>query len=135
MWGAQCAPVQAPLKRGLSPPLGGDWGFLGSRDEKPSVICSANATSLFKGGFLRGARRLGVRSARLCMAHIFVGAGPRPARLICTLGPPYIYFMGMFRRQRAASDFCHGAKVTKKPLRGRGVSSTLSPLSLRDISP
>ena len=39
-------PVQAPLKRGLSPPPGGDWGFLPAGNEKPSVICFANATSL-----------------------------------------------------------------------------------------
>ena len=45
--GEQRAAVQAPLKRGLSPPPGGDWGFLAScrgrgegRGKKPSVTAS-----------------------------------------------------------------------------------------------
>ena len=55
--GERRAAVQAPLKRGLSPPPGGDWGFLvscrtvekdGGRNP-PSRL--RRATSLFKGGF------------------------------------------------------------------------------------
>ncbi len=45
--GERRAAVQAPLKRGLSPPPGGDWGFLVScrgrgagRGKKPSVTAS-----------------------------------------------------------------------------------------------
>ena len=56
----------------------------------------------------------------------FVGAGPRPARLIYTLEPRIFISWGCFAAP-AASDFCHGAKVTKKPLRGRGVSIPPSP--------
>ena len=64
-----------------------------------------------------------------CMAHIFVGAGPRPARLICTLGPPYIYFMGMFRRQRAATHFANSGKVGKTPFKGE-MFRFISPLKI-----
>ena len=58
-WGPTGRSVQAPLKRGLSPPPGGDWGFLVScrgfgdirRKNPPSRL--RRATSLFKGGFWR----------------------------------------------------------------------------------
>ena len=56
-WGG---PVQAPLKRGLSPPSGGDWGFLVScrrrgagRGKKPSVTASPCRLP-FQGRFLGG---------------------------------------------------------------------------------
>ena len=66
------ASVQAPLKRGLSPPSGGDWGFLAScrgcregRGKKPSVTASPCHLP-FQGRFLRcprtdGAQRRGCR--------------------------------------------------------------------------
>ena len=69
-WGR--ASVQAPLKRGLSPPSGGDWGFLVScrghregRGKKPSVTASPCHLP-FQGRFLRcprtdGAQRRGCR--------------------------------------------------------------------------
>ena len=54
-------PVQAPLKRGLSPPSGGDWGFLAScrdhgeeQEQRNPPSRLRRATSLFKGGFERG---------------------------------------------------------------------------------
>ena len=59
----------------------------------------------------------------------FVGVGPRPTRLICILGPPYIYFMGMFRRQRAATHFANSGKVGKTPFKGE-IFRFISPLKI-----
>ena len=63
-----------------------------------------------------------------CMAHIFVGVGPRPARLIYILGPRIFISWGCFAAA-AASDFCHGAKVTKKPFKGE-MFRFISPLKI-----
>ena len=116
--------VQAPLKRGLSPPAGGDWGFLRSRDEKPSVICSANATSLFKGGFLRGARRPGVRSAPAVHDTYFCrgGSQTRPSHLH-PWAPVYL-FHGDVSPPRRRPTLPTAAKWAKRRLRGRCFDSS-----------
>ena len=61
------APVRAPLKRGLSPPSGGDWGFLVScrghgerRGKKPSATASPCHLP-FQGRFLKRLRTDGAQ--------------------------------------------------------------------------
>ena len=48
-----------PCQRGLSPPIGGDWGFLQTRDEKPSVAAYAAPPPFSREVFVRPPGRAG----------------------------------------------------------------------------
>ena len=100
-------------------------GAAPTRSPKMQCRTMAGASPRPTGCVFRGARRPGVPCARPCMAHIFLGAhtpgwphlpfwGNSPS----VLTGPYIYFMGMFRRQRAATHFANSGKVGKTPFKG-----------------
>ena len=84
--GEQRAAVQAPLKRGLSPPSGGDWGVLvycrgrgESRRKKPSVTASPCHLP-FQGRFWRADNVRPYEWMRPMSEKRRAGLGPAPTK-------------------------------------------------------